>query len=38
MFDTFPPTIQEYLPVEEELVHWILDDNVNYEYYILDDA
>jgi hypothetical protein len=38
MFNTFPPTIQEFLPVDEELVHYAVDDNVNYDYYILDDA
>jgi hypothetical protein len=37
MFNTFPPTIQEYLPVEEDLLLYIDDDNNIYDFYILDD-
>ncbi len=37
MFNTFPPTIQEYLPVEEELILYVEDDNNIYDFYILDD-
>jgi hypothetical protein len=37
MFDTFPPTIQEYLPVDGELVHFVEDDNTSYDFYELDN-
>jgi len=37
MFDTFPPTIQEYLPVDGELVHFVEDDNIIYDFYELDN-
>ena len=36
MFDSFPPTIQEYLPLDEELVPFADDDNAIYNFYVLN--
>ncbi len=36
MFDSFCPTIQEYLPLDEELVPYIDADNAIYNFYVLD--
>jgi hypothetical protein len=36
MFDTTPPTLEEYLPVDEELQLYVANDQAEYEYYILD--
>ncbi len=38
MFNTFPPTIQEYLPVEEDLALYVEDSNNIYDSYILGSA
>ena len=37
MFNTFPPTIQEYLPMEEDLLPYVDDNNNIYDFYILDN-
>ena len=36
MFDTTPPTLEEYLPVDEELQLYVANDQAEYDYYILD--
>jgi hypothetical protein len=36
MFDSLCPTIQEYLPLDEELVPYIDADNAIYNFYVLD--
>jgi len=33
MFDTFPPELQDYLPLDEDLVPYIPGDN-NYNFYV----
>jgi hypothetical protein len=35
MFEVFPPTIEEYLPLDEQLLPYLPSDN-NYDFYILD--
>jgi hypothetical protein len=36
MFDTTPPTLEEYLPVDKELQLYFANDQAEYDYYILD--
>jgi hypothetical protein len=36
MFDTTPSTLEEYLPVDEELQLYVANDQAEYDYYILD--
>jgi hypothetical protein len=36
MFNTEPPTLQEYLPLLEPLQHYIQNDDIEYNFYILD--
>ena len=33
MFSTFSPTLQEYLPLEEEIIQYMQNDNIIYEFY-----
>jgi hypothetical protein len=36
MFNSFAPTIQDYLPLEENLVPYVNNDALLYNFYILD--
>jgi hypothetical protein len=36
MFETFPPTIEEYLPLDEQLLPYNPGDN-NYDFYVLNE-
>jgi hypothetical protein len=36
MFNTVAPSLQEYLPLHEPLQHYIPNDDVTYNFYILD--
>jgi hypothetical protein len=33
MFSKFPPTLQEYLPLEEEIIQYRRNDNIIYDFY-----
>jgi hypothetical protein len=36
MFNTEPPSLQEYLPLHEPLQHYIRNDDIEYNFYIFD--
>jgi hypothetical protein len=36
MFSTEPPSLQDYLPLDEPIHHYIPNDAIVYNYYILD--
>jgi hypothetical protein len=36
IFDSFAPTIQEYLPLDEDLVPYVEQDDLAYNFYDLD--
>ncbi len=36
MFNTEPPSLEEYLPIDENLHHYIPNDDVAYDFYNLD--
>jgi hypothetical protein len=36
MFNTTPPSLQEYIPLEEELQHYVPNNDNVYDFYILD--
>jgi hypothetical protein len=36
MFNTEPPSLQEYLPLHEPLQHYIQNDDIEYNFYIFD--
>jgi hypothetical protein len=36
MFNSFAPSIQEYLPLDEELVHYEENDAIIYNFYLID--
>ena len=36
MFNTTPPTLDQYIPVDEELQLYVENDHAEYNYYILD--
>ena len=36
MFNTTPPTLDQYIPVDEELQLYVANDHAGYNYYILD--
>jgi hypothetical protein len=36
MFGTTPPTLQEYIPLEEELQQYISNNDIVYDFYILE--
>jgi hypothetical protein len=36
MFNSFAPSIQEYLPLDEELVHYDENDAIIYNFYLID--
>ena len=36
MFNTEPPMLEEYLPLLEPLQHYIQNDDIEYNFYILD--
>jgi hypothetical protein len=33
MFDSFAPTIQEYIPLDEDIVHYVDNDAIIYNFY-----
>jgi hypothetical protein len=35
-FKTEPPSLQEYLPLHEPLHHYVRNDDMEYNFYILD--
>jgi hypothetical protein len=36
MFDTTPPSLEQYLPLDEELQVYVPNDALLYDYYILN--
>ncbi len=36
MFDSFAPTLQEYLPLDEDLIQYVDNDALLYNFYIID--
>ncbi len=36
MFNTEPPSIQDYLPLDEPIRHYVPNDDIIYNYYNLD--
>jgi hypothetical protein len=36
MFSTEPPSLQDYLPLDEPIHHYVPNDAIVYNYYILD--
>jgi len=36
IFETFPPTLQQYLPLEEDLILYEDHNDIIYDFYILD--
>jgi hypothetical protein len=36
MFETTPPTLEQYIPLDEELQLYVPNDNLIYDYYILN--
>ncbi len=38
MFNTFPPTLEQYLPVDEELEKYSDNDDFVYNFYVIDNV
>jgi hypothetical protein len=36
MFETMPPTLEQYIPLDEELQLYVPNNNLIYNYYILN--
>jgi hypothetical protein len=36
MFSTEPPSLQDYLPLDEPIHHYVPNDAIVYNYYVLD--
>ncbi len=38
MFNTFPPTLEQYLPIDEEIQQYVDNDDLVYNFYVIDNA
>ncbi len=36
MFNSLAPTIQEYIPLDEDLINYVYNDAIVYNFYVID--